>query len=299
MNARAEGEGRSPAEAATPGELLRAQREQRGLSVQQAAEDLHLDTWMIEAIEANRFLALGAPVYAKGHLRKYATLLGLSPDDVIARYQALSGTPAVPTPIPSTVAMPVVPERRSMKLPLWLGAGLIALAVVWGAVELWMGHERETEATPAAPTSASASEPQPQPEAAANPPPVAQAPVAEAAQPRMTVPQPAAVAREPVEAPQASRPAPASAGSGVVRVRLEFSEPSWTEIYDANGNRLMFDMGKPGRARTVSGVAPLRVTLGFADVVAVAVDDRPITIPRRPGKDAAKFTVAADGSVSP
>ena len=61
----------------TPGGMLRAERQRRGHSVQYAAEDLHLDVWVIEALEANRFEALGAPVYAKGHLRKYAMLLGL------------------------------------------------------------------------------------------------------------------------------------------------------------------------------------------------------------------------------
>ena len=50
----------------TPGGMLRAERERRGYSVQHAAEDLHLDAWVIEAIEANRFEALGAPVYAEG-----------------------------------------------------------------------------------------------------------------------------------------------------------------------------------------------------------------------------------------
>ena len=46
-----------PADAAvdstdTPGGLLRAERERRGYSVQYAAEDLHLDVWVIEALEA-------------------------------------------------------------------------------------------------------------------------------------------------------------------------------------------------------------------------------------------------------
>ena len=39
---------------------------------------------MIEAIEANRFAALGAPVYAKGYLRKYAALLGLVAGVIVA-----------------------------------------------------------------------------------------------------------------------------------------------------------------------------------------------------------------------
>jgi cytoskeleton protein RodZ len=98
-------------------------------------------------------------------------------------------------------------------------------------------------------------------------------------------PQPAAVA---------AAPAP-----GEVRVRLEFTEPSWTEIYDASGKRLMFDMGTPGRVRSVAGAPPLRVNVGLVSAVNMQVDDRPIVIPRRAGKDGAKFVIEADGSVKP
>jgi cytoskeleton protein RodZ len=84
-----------------------------------------------------------------------------------------------------------------------------------------------------------------------------------------------------------------------VRLRLEFTEPSWAEIYDATGKRLMFDMGQPGRVRNVAGAPPLRVNLGLASAVNAQVDDRPIVIPRRAGKDGAKFLIEADGSVRP
>jgi len=84
-----------------------------------------------------------------------------------------------------------------------------------------------------------------------------------------------------------------------VHLRLEFTEPSWAEIYDASGQRLMFDMGTPGRVRSVAGAPPLRVNIGLASAVNAQVDDRPIVIPRRSGKDGAKFVIEADGSVKP
>jgi hypothetical protein len=61
----------------------------------------------------------------------------------------------------------------------------------------------------------------------------------------------------------------------------------------------MFDMGLPGRVRTVEGVPPLRVNLGLASAVSAQVDDRPIVIPRRAGRDGTKFVIEADGSVKP
>lgn len=114
---------------ATPGELLRAERERRGLSVQQAADELHLDARLVSAIESNNFLALGAPVYAKGHLRKYASLLGLSPDVIIAHYQTLTDVPAVPTVMPLSASPPR--ERVSLRVPALIAAALLAAALVW------------------------------------------------------------------------------------------------------------------------------------------------------------------------
>ena len=67
---------------AGPGAWLAAAREQAGLSLMQAAERLHLDLSAVKALEAGRFEELGAAVFARGHLRRYAELLGLPAQEV-------------------------------------------------------------------------------------------------------------------------------------------------------------------------------------------------------------------------
>jgi cytoskeleton protein RodZ len=57
------------------GERLRSARKARALTLEQAAETLHLDESVILALEEERFEALGAPVFVRGHLRAYARLL--------------------------------------------------------------------------------------------------------------------------------------------------------------------------------------------------------------------------------
>ena len=42
-----------------PGSRLQREREKRGLSVIEAAEKLHLDASVVEALESNRFAAVG------------------------------------------------------------------------------------------------------------------------------------------------------------------------------------------------------------------------------------------------
>src|ERR1700754_5122731 len=68
------------------GTLLRAGREKLGLTVLQVAERIHTDPKIVEAVEAENFEALGAPVYARGHIRHYADLVGEPAEELTALY---------------------------------------------------------------------------------------------------------------------------------------------------------------------------------------------------------------------
>ena len=155
--------GPAPAEP-TPGELLQQQRQRSGLTLERAAQDLHLDTWVIEAIETNRFSALGAPVFAKGHLRKYAAMLGVPPEEVLRRYERIADGLDDPSLIPAAHGTVREPGGGMSR---WLLIAL-ALAIVAGLAGWWVlapdvdrrgaGAERESagEAT-AIPTGGPAS----------------------------------------------------------------------------------------------------------------------------------------------
>ena len=68
------------------GARLRGAREKKGLTVLQAAEKLHVDARTLEALEAEDFAALGAEVYVRGHLRRYAEFIGESPAELQELY---------------------------------------------------------------------------------------------------------------------------------------------------------------------------------------------------------------------
>jgi cytoskeletal protein RodZ len=115
--------------------------------------------------------------------------------------------------------------------------------------------------------------------------------------PEADVPTAAAVTNAVGTQPAPAATGNATAGNNSVTLRLEFTAASWSEIYDASGKRLMFEVGQPGQVRTVAGQAPLKVILGVAAAAKIAVNDRSVAVPRQPGKDATRFMVAADGSV--
>lgn len=266
--------------ATTPGELLRTARQDRNLSIQQVADDLHLDVRAVQALESNAFASLGPPVYSRGYLRKYATVVGLAPDDVIAHYDRLNDVPEIPAPIPASIIDPP-PERRSFKGPLMAVAGIAAISlVVWVVSELL---NRPASNSAPITTSALVSPPQPSDPAPA-------APVATSTMP--PIESRVEGAPPPAATPQS---APAVPGKGVT-MRLRFAEASWVEIYDAGGRRLLYEIGQPGQERSLAGEPPLRVTLGLASAVSMDVNGRTVPVPRRAGKDSARFTIAADGA---
>ncbi len=68
------------------GPYLRACREARGASLEDAAQLTRIGKSYIDAMEREDFARLPNPAYCKGFLRIYATYLGLSGDDVVARF---------------------------------------------------------------------------------------------------------------------------------------------------------------------------------------------------------------------
>jgi cytoskeleton protein RodZ len=269
------------------GERLRAGRERSGLSVAAAAEKLHLDNTVIEALEADRFAELGASVYVRGHLRRYGDFVGEPGLELVELYDK-SRTARPPAPDLTQIAKA---ERRSDPRRLFTpliglaSAAALALCIWW----ILSGSKPDTENTPAEapPTEVSADEATPVPDAsqfAATPPPN------DAGRP----PAPAvAPATAPVEAPKPEAPVRPT------RLRLQLASESWIEIYDARGERLFYDIASAGSVQSVEGRAPLRVVLGSSVGVAVEVDGRSREIPANAiDGEGARFVVNRSGSLS-
>ena len=238
---------------ATLGERLRARRRQQGLSLYQAAQELRADPAMLRAMEADDFSVLGAPVYIKGHLRKYAALLGLSPDEAFAdylRHHELEES----APLVNRVVDPGRPFRDRW----WFGPILLLLAL-GAALTWWITRE------PAAPDSPAATDATPQPAALTGFPPVPA--VTDATGPPGT----------PAAAPGDTPPEPAAAEEAL-RIDLVFVGESWAEVTDADGQRLVFGLRPAGTTDSVLGMPPVEVLLGSADAVRLEVNGRPLDI---------------------
>jgi cytoskeleton protein RodZ len=77
---------------------------------------------------------------------------------------------------------------------------------------------------------------------------------------------------------------------------LSFSANSWVDVRDAEGRRVFAGQGRANSVKTVAGVAPMRVYLGFASGVQLEINNRAVAIgPQFLAGDVARFEAGADG----
>jgi cytoskeleton protein RodZ len=261
------------------GERLAEARREQQISVLEVAKELHIDEHKVRALERNDFDELGAPVFAKGHLRKYAQLVGVEVDDVFTDYYRMTHMADMP---------PVVIGRSSIGHELspgpWIAA--IAVIIVAAAAYFWFASRSETTSSSSAP-----SEEPLVPEQAVEELPVRQDTIFVATPAAEEVP----LASDPiVENRRADTTQPAALADGEVLLSLSFTGDCWTEISDSTGRRLFFDMGRSGRTVELSGQAPFDVLFGNTENVSVRVDGRAYTVtPANPGSRTARMTIVA------
>ncbi len=245
------------------GARLRAGRERAGLTIRQAAQKLHVGEEVLEALETERFEALGASIYVKSYLWRYADLLG---EPAAPLQERLAADVVIPQPDLTRAPRAAVAKAGIVGRAL---AGLGVLLVVGLA---WWGwsHRHQAVAVPIlsglVPT---------------------RAPIAPAA-------------RVPVASSAKAGHALTSAAAAPARITLRFAAASWVAVTDGAGQSIYRGMVAAGATRSFEGRAPLRVVLGYASGVAVRIDGRAAPIGAYVGRDhAVSFEITAGGRVLP
>lgn len=255
------------------GERLAAARRAHEISATDIAKELHLDELKIRALERNDFGVLGAPVFAKGHLRKYAELVGVPVDDVLADYYELNRSAGAPP-----VVGPKRKFRRDIAWGRWVGTAVFVVIVIGGAYWFFTRGPSLTFSPLTPAVRVSNVPPATEPRRREEPPDTGGAESAQELD--AEDPTPESLVTSP--APQAGAAEPAEQASSLppqVNVELVYSGDCWTEITDASGRSLFYDLGTEGRVVTLAGQEPLQVVLGASENVSIAVEGRDYPIP--------------------
>lgn len=259
------------------GARLRTGRERLGLTVLQAAEKLHLDPAVLEALEIENFRALGAPVFVRGHMRRYAELIGEEPTGLLDLYAA--SAQSAPPDLTRLRNRTLSPDPRKLVVPaLVVLIGFAIVGMVWWVLQevpgaVGLGTPEGPRALTREPGYSGARGPDASPPASAT---AAEGTPSVASEARGTAapPSPPTAAGEATAATRAPTP-----GAGTMGVTMRFSGASWVEVYDANGQRLFYNTGYAGSARRVSGTPPFRIVLGNVPAVSLTIDGKPATVP--------------------
>ena len=261
-------------DADSAGARLASARARLGVSLDEVADQLKLDPHTIVALEAGDHRAIGAPVFVRGFLRRYAALVGESPAEIEALYAQRPDAVFQPD-LSKTGMHRIAPTKYRPKIGT-VPALVAALALAAGGAAWWALRSRPPAAV--APVSAS--------------PAAASAPAAATGSAAQADGAPATAAAPAVP----GEPAPALAGHR--RVRMAFSGECWAEVYDARGFRLFFGFGHAGTAQELHGVPPFRMVLANVEAVSVAVEDVAVRLPASAPGERVRIMLGANGTVT-
>lgn len=217
------------------GPQLKQAREAAGLSLQDVSASTRVRQTVISALERDDFSLCGGEAYARGHIRTLARLVGLDPEPLIAEFDAQYGNPALDDFAEST---PIVLSRprKSPWRPAMAVAG-VALFVVAG-VAVVQGDSQDQIANPG-----------------------------QTATPSNT-PEPT------TNTPSDDGATVADARDGVSFAVTATRGSSWVSISDSTGAELYQGILRPGDSRSFEDETNLRVVIGNAGAVDIAVNGR-------------------------
>jgi cytoskeleton protein RodZ len=302
------------------GAELSAARQERGLGLQEVAQQLKFGLRQLEALEADRFDELPGGTFARGMVRSYARLLKIDPDPLLARLAGRFDAPdsnqlaaRFSQPVPFSDA-----GRRSTLV--YFGLSLAILVVVGGVAYQWQRDRNapqqqmafvkpkaaEAPARKAAPPAPPAFEEKRAPEAKA-PEARKPAPVAEEKKPPPPPEEKKAAEKKPAPLPEEKKAAekkpapvvqtaaaavPPAASSGVHRIvmRVETDE-AWLEVTDGSGRQLVSSLNRAGAQRVVQGRGPFTFVIGNASHVRIEHNGREFDLKPHTRVEVARFTI--------
>jgi cytoskeleton protein RodZ len=126
------------------GQLLRAARLERGLSIDDVARQLRLSVRQVTALEEDDYSRLSSATFLRGFVRNYAKLLQMDAAPLLQRVQESLPPPQTQTISYQIEGIPFPSHRNQGKRNLIIG-GVIVLALLLLVYEIYRGNEVNLE----------------------------------------------------------------------------------------------------------------------------------------------------------
>ncbi len=307
-----------PLSAATgPGAVLRAAREQAGLSKEDVANKLFLRVSNIEEVEQDILDPSRPTTFIRGYVRSYAKLLGMDDAPLLAMFDAYHTTVVPPAKFQS-FSKRVIHQTNDAR---WMMLTYVILLIFVAAFLLWWWQQQSfstsveentatnTQTLPSPipamekpniqvvapqPMAAAMPDPEPEPEPQSGPLPQSE-PLPEAEPPAEAVA--IAIDSAPSQQPGEEATAPETVAvedpidSDKAKVVFRFGSDCWVNITDATGEAIAYGVKTAGRVMTIAGVPPLQVTLGMPNNVSIEFNGEAVDMSRFPSGRTARFSL--------
>ena len=265
------------------GDRLKAEREARGLSLDDVSQSLKISRRVLEQIESNAWGQMSGYTFARGVVRCYAKFVRLEAEPLLRELEnsPLPKPPLLELPQSTRTALPA-PGQSHVRDRLAMVAGVFFVAVAVLAYflvpESWLS-DKDAPASPLA-VRESTVVPSPPMEPVATtalPLPLAAESITSSSSQAGTLPMQLGavpvvsgtgdVAPGGIVSANPQQVVTAQAGQSLLILR--FDQVSWVEVRDRRGNMILSENVSAGSERTVNGEAPIELALGNADGVRV------------------------------
>ena len=302
-------------EPTTLGAYLKRLRNEKNISVAEVAARMYLHPSVIDALEQDDHENLPGRLYIYGYLQLYAKILDVPGDQILSMYKKDTTEPRERVTESSTRHKPKIKQPRKWSFAIIY---LTIFILVLISFAFWRSKyaQEPVENTgsldyPIAivehPDTPFYRAPNTETEGIEQDTESTDMPGRETAQETETTSEPAdesqaGQGQEP-ETPTAttqsdSGAAPIveektiTAGIGLDTVTLVVTIDCWIEIFDADDEKVFYDLARPGQTLVLSGTAPFSVLLGNADAATVEFNNTPFDItPHVTGIGIARFVL--------
>ena len=247
------------------GEDLARAREARGMSVEDISSATRIRAGLIRAIEADDFDACGGAVYARGHLRSIARVVGIDPEPLVQAYDRTHEVEDLHVPVPTQPVESEFAASADRHRPNWTAAMAVALLAIcalaaYGLVNRSPSHPSAQTDNGPAPLQTTSSSPSAAPASA----------------------PPSAIAQVP------------SAGATAL-VRATGGR-TWLQVETLGGRLLYQGLLNQGQTKVFRDAKGLRLVIGNAPAVQLVADNRDFGTPQSSG-NVAHVTIQPGGAV--
>jgi cytoskeleton protein RodZ len=246
----------APEEPPSLGATLAAARAARGLSVEDVAATTRIRATLIRAIETDDFSRCGGAVYARGHIKSIAQVVGADSRELVAEFDRQHDNP-VPTLTASPLPAFEPPTEAGRPAARWATAAIAVLVI--GVVFLamsWVTGRGQRSGDPGTATGPAATQ--------------------------SSTPAPGS---QPGTPPTTTTPTTSPAPKGVsLRVRAN-DGASWLLVTASSGQQVYQGILGPGQAMDFRDGRALRVKFGNSRVVTLTLNGRNLGAPQCGGRD--------------